>query len=66
MAKVAATGTERLEHFANTQNAITDAHSKAITLNESDYVVATGILISYAFKSPLKKARETFRPFPFT
>lgn len=48
MAKVP---TERREHFANTQNAITGAHFLAITLNERDYVVAAaGILISYAFK----------------
>lgn len=47
MAKVQ---TKRREHFANTQNAITDVHFSAITLNERDYVVTAGILISYAFK----------------
>lgn len=47
MAKVQ---TNRREHFANTQNAITDVHFSAITLNERDYVVTAGILISYAFK----------------
>lgn len=47
MAKVLA---KRREHFPNTQNALTGVHFSAITLNECDYVVTAGILISYAFK----------------
>lgn len=60
MAKVP---TERLEHFANTQNAITGAHFLAITLNERDYVVAAGILISYAFKCSFKTHVKSFDRF---
>lgn len=48
-----------------TQNAITTAHFSAITLNECDYVVTAGILISYALNG-LKKLREIFRRFPFS
>lgn len=44
------------EHLANTQNTITTAHFLAITLNECDYVVTAGILISYAFKWTWKVA----------
>lgn len=51
MAKVQ---TKRREHFANTQNAITGVRFSAITLNERDYVVTAGILISYPFKYFLK------------